>query len=99
MKNSSAQYIYSVLRQASHEFKYLGMKCLNAAMRTPLPKVLVICIAVAIVITLLPLVFTLFVCFLLLKLLLLIVALAVRAQRHQPAQIRQTANPRQRHDD
>lgn len=74
MKNSTSQYLYSVLRQAFQEFKVLGVRFLEFLKRTPLPRVLVFCIALALLITIIPLVITLFVIFFLIKLLLVMMA-------------------------
>lgn len=87
MKSSTRQYLYSVCRQAAHEFTYFGKKFLNFIMQTPLPRVLMVCVALAIMITLLPLVFTLFIVFLLLKCLLLLIAFSIRHQRGKPRQM------------
>ena len=75
MKNSTSQYLYSVCRQAFQEFKLIGVKCVTFLKATPLPRVLVFCIALALLITLIPLVLTLFFAFILLKILMLIVVL------------------------
>ena len=87
MKNSTTQYLYSVLRQAVHEFKYMGKKFFQILLRTPLPRILIACIALALLITVIPLMLTLFVAFVLLKLLLLIVVLTVRKHRRNPSQL------------
>lgn len=87
MKNSTSQYLYSVLRQAMHEFKYMGKKFTQILLRTPLPKILIVCICLALLITIIPLVLTLFVVFVLLKLLLLIVVLTVRKHRRDPSEL------------
>lgn len=85
MKNLNNQYLYSVLRQVVHEFKYLGEKIAQALLRTPLPKIVIICLSLALLITLIPLVLSLFVVFVLLKILLLIVVLTVRKHRNKPS--------------
>lgn len=87
MKSSTSQYLYSVLRQAMHEFRYFGNKFVQALLRTPLPRILVVCIGLALFITIVPLVLTLFVVFILLKLLLLIVVLTVRKHRNNPSEL------------
>lgn len=73
MKTSTSQYLYSVLRQAWQELRALGAKAAQMLMRTPLPKILVLCIGIALIVTILPLILTLFVAFMLIKLLLLLV--------------------------
>lgn len=87
MKSSTSQYLYSVLRQAMHEFRYLGNKFLQVLLRTPLPRILIICIGLALLISIVPLVLTLFIVFILLKLLLLIVVLTVRKHRNNPSEL------------
>lgn len=87
MKSSTSQYLYSVLRQAMHEFRYLGNKFLQVLLRTPLPRILIICIGLALLITIVPLLLTLFVVFMLLKLLLLVVVLTVRKHRNNPSEL------------
>ena len=77
MKNSTSQYLYSVLRQAWQELRALGGKAAQMLMRTPLPKLLVLCIGLALIITIVPLILTLFVAFMLIKLLLLLVFMNV----------------------
>lgn len=78
MKNSNKQYLYSVLRQAWQELRVVGKKAGDALMRTPLPRVLMLCIGLALIITLVPLILTLFVIFMLVKLFLLVVVMNVR---------------------
>lgn len=78
MKNSTQQYLYSVLRQAWRELGTLGQKASQVLMCTPLPRLLMLCIGIALVITIVPLVISLFVIFMLVKLLLLLVVMHVR---------------------
>ena len=73
MKTSTSQYLYSVLRQAWQELRALGAKAAQVLLRTPLPKLLVLCIGLALIVTIVPLILTLFVAFMLIKLLLLLV--------------------------
>lgn len=87
MKNTTGQYLYSVLRQAAHEFHYYGKKFAQMLLRTPLPKILVVCVAMVLLVTLIPLVLTLFIVFLLLKLLLVLVALVIRNNRRNPSEL------------
>lgn len=87
MKSSTNQYLYSVLRQAAHEFSYLAKKFMQTLMRTPLPKILLGCIALALLITLIPLALTLFAIFVLLKLLLVLLVLAIRKSRRDPREL------------
>ncbi|MFZ6744101.1 hypothetical protein ACO0LC_12800 [Undibacterium sp. JH2W] len=70
MKNSASQYLYSVFRQVAQEFRQIGQKVGTRLLRTPLPKVLMVCIALALLITIIPLIITLFVVFVLIKLFL-----------------------------
>lgn len=81
MKNSSKQYLYSVLRQAWQELRAVGNKAAQVLMRTPLPRLLMLCIGVALLLTIVPLVLTLFVIFMLIKLFLLLVVMNVRGQK------------------
>ncbi len=87
MKDSTRQYLYSVLRQAAHEVRYWGQKFAQALMRTPLPRLLVVCIGLALLITIIPLIFTLFVGFVLLKLLFLMLGLTIRKHRENPSEL------------
>jgi ABC-type bacteriocin/lantibiotic exporter with double-glycine peptidase domain len=81
MKDSNKQYLYSVLRQTWQELRVVGTKAAQVLMRTPLPRVLMLCIGLALLITLIPLILTLFVIFMLVKLLLLVVMVNVRKNR------------------
>jgi ABC-type transport system involved in cytochrome bd biosynthesis fused ATPase/permease subunit len=81
MKDSNKQYLYSVLRQAWQELRVMGTKAGQVLMRTPLPRVLMLCIGLALLITLIPLILTLFVIFMLVKLLLLVVMINVRKNK------------------
>ncbi len=81
MKTSTSQYLYSVLRQAWQELRALGGRAAQMLMRTPLPKLLVLCIGVALIVTIVPLILTLFVAFMLIKLLLLLVFMNVGANK------------------
>lgn len=78
MNTSTKQYLYSVLRQAWQEMRVLGAKASQALMRTPLPRLLMLCIGLALVLTLVPLVLTLFVAFMLIKLFFIVVAMNMR---------------------
>ncbi|MFZ6658899.1 hypothetical protein [Undibacterium sp. TJN19] len=68
MKSSIGQYFYSVCRQATQEFRQFGQKATQHLMRTPLPKILIIVLAIALLIAIIPLAISLFVIFVLLKL-------------------------------
>jgi len=65
--NAFSQYMYSVLRQVTQEFRQFASKCALAMLRTPLPRIFVICIAIALAISLIPFVLSLFVLFVLLR--------------------------------
>lgn len=93
MKDTTKQYFYSVVRQAWQEFRAIGEKLGKKLMRTPLPRVLMLCIGLALVITLIPLAISLFVIFMLVKLFLLMVMMGGRAQRNQNAE--QSFKPQQ----
>lgn len=81
MKNSTKQYLYSVLRQAWQELRALGNNAAQVLMQTPLPRLLMLCIGIALLITIVPLILTLFVIFMLVKLFLLLVVMNVRSQK------------------
>jgi hypothetical protein len=85
MKTSTSQYLYSVLRQAWQELSALGSRAAQMLMRTPLPKLLVLCIGLALIVTIVPLILTLFVAFMLIKLLLLLVFVNVGAGKKRQA--------------
>lgn len=85
MKTSTNEYLYSVLRQAWAELRAIGAKGAQMLMRTPLPKLLVLCIGLALIVTIVPLIMTLFVAFMLIKLLLLLVFVNVRQTNNQRA--------------
>lgn len=86
MKSSTSQYLYSVFRQVSQEFRQIGQKFGMRLLRTPLPKILIICIALALFITIIPLVITLFVVFVLIKLLLGVATMGTGQNRGKPPQ-------------
>ena len=65
--NAFSQYMYSVLRQVTQEFRQFASKCAQAMLRTPLPRIFVICIAIALAISLIPFVLSLFVLFVVLR--------------------------------
>ncbi len=78
MRSSNQQYMYSVLRQAWKELRGFGMAALGLLMKTPLPRLLLVCVAIALFLTLVPLILTLFVVFMLVKILLLLLFVNVR---------------------
>ena len=80
MKNSINQYLYSVLRQAFQECKVVGNYFFKILQRTPLPKIALVGIALAVFITLIPLALTLFVLFVLIKLGMLIIVMNTRVK-------------------
>ncbi|MBR7792839.1 hypothetical protein KDM87_09555 [Undibacterium sp. FT147W] len=65
--NAFSQYMYSVLRQVTQEFRQFASKCALGMLRTPLPRIFVICIAIALAISLIPFVLSLFLLFVLLR--------------------------------
>lgn len=87
MKHMQKDELLSLLRQSFQEFTYLCRKAARILARTPLPRLLVACIGLALLITILPLALTLFLVFLLLKVLVLCVVLATRKARRQPRQL------------
>ncbi|WMW79506.1 hypothetical protein RF679_12710 [Undibacterium cyanobacteriorum] len=78
MSSSQKQYMYSVLRQAWKELRVFGGKAMGVLMKTPLPKLLLVCVAIALLLTIVPLILTLFVVFVLIKILLLLLFSSVR---------------------
>jgi hypothetical protein len=89
MKNSNKQYLYSVLRQAWQELRALGDKAGQGLARTPLPRILILCIGLALLITLVPLILTLFVIFMLVKLFLLVVTMGGRSHEQTRPEFKQ----------
>lgn len=75
MKNERQQFVYSVLRQTWMELRGLGRKAFSFLQKTPLPRVLVFLLGLAILLTIVPLMLTLFVVFMLIKLLVLMVVM------------------------
>lgn len=59
--------MYSILRQVTQEFRQFASACALGMLRTPLPRILVICVAIALAISLIPFVLSLFVLFVLLR--------------------------------
>ncbi|MBY0573395.1 MAG: hypothetical protein K2P84_06910 [Undibacterium sp.] len=86
MKSTSKQYLYSVFRQSWQELSSVGRKVGLALQRTPLPRLLILCIGLALLLTILPLVLTLFVAFMLVKLFFLLVAMNLRSDSDQHGQ-------------
>jgi len=77
MKSSARQYLYSVFRQVAQEFRQIGQKVGERLLGTPLPKVLMVCVGIALLIAIIPLIITLFIVFVLLKLLLAVVLMSM----------------------
>ena len=73
MKDSNKQYLYSIFRQAWQELRSVGNSAGAMLMRTPLPRILILCLGIALIVSLVPLILTLFVIFILVKLFLLVV--------------------------
>ena len=71
-------YLYSIGRQTWHEFRYWGGRGLARLMRTPLPRVFLLCIAAALVLAILPLTLMLFFTFLVLKIVFTLLVVAGR---------------------
>lgn len=90
MNNTKKDELLSLLRQSFHEFAYLCRRAARVLAQTPLPRLLVVCIGLALLITILPLALTLFAIFLLLKVLTLCIVLATRRARRQPRQLKHT---------
>ena len=83
MKSSIGQYLYSVCRQATQEFRQFGQKLSQRLMRTPLPKIVIIFLAIALLIAIIPLAISLFVIFVLLKLFMGMLVLNSRPDKPQ----------------
>jgi hypothetical protein len=81
-------YFYSIFRQVWHEFQYWGNKAYYKFMQTPLPKLLLLVIAILMLFVLLPLTILLFVTFVLLKFVLTMLVLAMRRNPRQPPEIK-----------
>lgn len=88
MKNSNKQYMYSVLRQAWQELRAVGNKAGQALLRTPLPRILVLCIGLALLIALVPLILSLFVIFMLVKLFLIVVSTSARSRQQAASEFK-----------
>ncbi|MBI3283827.1 MAG: hypothetical protein HYZ65_03100 [Burkholderiales bacterium] len=87
MKRMHRYQLLALLRLTFHEFFYLCRKAAGILARTPLPRLLVAGIALALLLTILPLALSLFALFLLLKILLFCVVMAVRRTRRRPGQL------------
>ncbi|MBC3884392.1 hypothetical protein [Undibacterium griseum] len=61
MKHPFGQYMYSVLRQLSQEFRQFASRAALASLRTPLPRIALILLALMIMLSLIPLIITLFI--------------------------------------
>lgn len=81
-------YFYSIGRQTWHEFRYWGHKGFDRILQTPLPRIFLLCLAIALICIVLPLTITLFLVFVLLKIVFSMLFFAVRRSRKQP-QLRQ----------
>jgi membrane protein implicated in regulation of membrane protease activity len=81
-------YFYSIFRQVWHEFTYWGNKAFVKFMQTPLPKLLLLVVAVLILFVILPLTILLFITFVLLKFVLTMLIWAAQRNRKEPRQIK-----------
>lgn len=79
--------ILPLLKQSWHEFIYLLKRALKELLALPWPRLLLVCLGLALFISILPLALTLFCVFLLGKLIMLCVGMNVRKTRRQPPQI------------
>ena len=70
MYQAFTQYLYSVLRQATQEFRQLTGTLAQALLRTPLPRIVIICAALALFISLIPFILSLFILLVLFRLFL-----------------------------
>ncbi|MBC3936597.1 hypothetical protein H8K47_14615 [Undibacterium sp. CY7W] len=90
MTTNNSNNIYLFFKQCLEEFAYLIRSGLRSLERTPLPHLLVTCLALAIFISVLPLALSLFVLFVLLKLLGALTLFNVRKNRQAPARLKQS---------
>ncbi|MFZ6645757.1 hypothetical protein ACO0LO_08580 [Undibacterium sp. TJN25] len=84
MSGMSKEDILELLRDVADTFAGLARQGGRALMRLPLPRLMLLCIGVAFMLTILPLAFALFIVFLGVKLVLLLSVLAVRKSRRRP---------------
>ncbi|HTD04037.1 hypothetical protein [Undibacterium sp.] len=87
MKNTSGMSgdsIMELLREVAEAFAGLATHAGRALMRLPLPRLMLICIGLAFMLTILPLALMLFILFLGVKLVLLLAVLAARKARRRP---------------
>lgn len=89
----SFEYLYSIGRQTWHEFRYWAHKGFDRLLRTPLPRLFLLCLAIALIFIILPLTITLFFIFVLLKIVFTLLFMAVRRGRRQPPQLHQHYKP------
>ncbi|WP_394780905.1 hypothetical protein [Undibacterium sp.] len=83
MSGMSNDEILELLRDAADTFAGMVRQGGRALMRLPLPRLMLLCIGLAFMLTILPLAFTLFIVFLGVKLVLLLSVLAVRKSRRR----------------
>ncbi len=86
-------YLYSIGRQAWHEFRYWAHKAFDRLLLTPLPRLFLLCLAIALIFIILPLAITLFFIFVLLKIVFTLLFVAVRRSRARPPQIHRYDRP------
>lgn len=77
-------YFYSLGRQTWREFRYMGHKTFEHLLRTPLPRIFLLCLGIALICILLPLTISLFVAFLLLKIIFSTLSFMVRHKSATP---------------
>lgn len=90
MTTNNSNNIYLFFKLCVEEFAYLIRSGLRFLERTPMPRLLIVCLALAIFISVLPLALSLFVLFVLLKLLGALTVFNVRKNRQAPARLKQS---------
>jgi len=63
MKTPFTQYLYSVLRQLSQEFRQFATRGAQASLRTPLPRIALVLMAILVLLSLIPFILALFIAF------------------------------------
>ena len=89
----SFEYLYSIGRQTWNEFRYWAHKGFDWLLSTPLPRVFLLCLAIALIFIVLPLTITLFIIFVLLKIVFTLLFAAIRRNRARPPHIHRYDRP------
>lgn len=86
MKNSAQSFWASAFAQTAQECRRLARRAFNWLQKTPLPRLAVFLLGIALLISLIPLMLTLFLIFLVIKLMLGLVLMNTRKQFAQQSQ-------------